>query len=318
VSSASLRLAFAGTPVFAARILESLIKHSSHRILMVYTQPDKPSGRGKKFTASPVKQLATELNLRIQQPSTPDGIDPHNELSAMDALIVVAYGLILPGEILKRPVHGCINVHTSLLPLWRGAAPIQRAIQAGDKETGVSIMQIDEGLDTGPVLAQMKCLIAADETSATLQDKLAGLGSACLVSTLDQMAAGALIPQPQEQHLATYARKITKEEARLDWSKPAIELERLVRAFNPAPVAHTILNGVQLRVWQASVIESAPAVAPGTIIACNKNGIDINTGKDILRLLRVQPQGKRIMDTSEFLNGRPDFAKKTAGSVQYI
>lgn len=312
-----LRLAFAGTPALAAWVLEDLIKQTSHRIMMVYTQSDKPSGRGKKLTASPVKQLAQDHKLQILQPLTPADIDPRNELSAVDVFIVVAYGLILPDAILRRPIHGCINVHMSLLPRWRGAAPIQRAIQAGDQETGISIMQIDEGLDTGPVLARMKCDIAADETGASLHDKLAALGSECLLKTLDQLTTGVLVPKPQEQHLATYARKITKDEARLDWSKPAVELERLIRAFNPAPVAYTILNGVQLRVWQASVIESASAAAPGTIIACSRKGIDINTGKDILRLLRVQPQGKRIMDTSEFLNGRPDFVKNTVGTVQY-
>ncbi|MGH8119967.1 MAG: methionyl-tRNA formyltransferase, partial [Gammaproteobacteria bacterium] len=225
---------------------------------------------------------------------------------------------MLPSAILKRPVHGCINVHTSLLPRWRGAAPIHRAIQAGDKETGVSIMQIDEGLDTGPVLARMKCPMATDETAGTLQEKLVALGSECLLNTLNQLSTGDLAPEPQEQDLATYARKITKNEGRLDWLKPAAELERLIRAFNPAPVAYTNLNGLQIRVWQAAVIEASYAVVPGTVIACNKNGIDISTGKNILRLLRVQSQGKRVMAAGEFLNGHPEFAKKTTGTVQYI
>jgi methionyl-tRNA formyltransferase len=318
VNNASLRLAFAGTPLLAARILEHLIKHSCHRIMMVFTRPDKPSGRGKKLTTSPVKQLAHEHKLQILQPVTPADIDPDDKLSAVDVFVVVAYGLILPDEILKRPTYGCINVHTSLLPRWRGAAPIQRAIQAGDRETGVSIMQIDGGLDTGPVLARMKCPITADETAGTLQDKLAILGSECLLNTLGLLATGALVATPQEENRATYARKVTKDEAQIDWSKPAVELERLIRAFNPAPVAHTVLNGIQLRVWQATVIESASTKAPGTVIECSKNGIDVGTGKGVLRLLRVQLQGKRVMDSGEFLNGHPAFAQKTAGTVQSL
>lgn len=315
---ARLRLAFAGTPVFAATVLGRLLEHSRHSVALVFTQPDKPSGRGKKLATSPVKQLAQDHNLRVLQPVDPAAIDPDNELSTMDAFIVVAYGLKLPGTLLSRSPLGCINVHASLLPRWRGAAPIQRAIQAGDRETGISIMQMDEGLDTGPILAQVMCPIAEDETSASLEIKLAELGSECLLRTLDQLQAAAITPRIQEHRLATYAGKISKAEARLDWTKPAEALERTIRAFNPAPVAHTVLNGLVLRVWQSTVFNETASAVPGTVIACSKAGLDVSTGKGVLRLLRVQPAGKRIMDIGEFLNGRPDFAKKFTAPDQHI
>ena len=318
MNNSRLRLAFAGTPAFAATVLRRLIEHSRHSVVLVFTQPDKPSGRGKKLAASPVKQLAQDHNLRVLQPLNPAGIDPDHELSTVDAFIVVAYGLKLPGALLHNPPLGCINIHASLLPRWRGAAPIQRAIQAGDKETGISIMQMDEGLDTGPVLAQVTCPIAEDETGASLEIKLAELGSECLLKTLDQLQADQIKPRLQEQYLATYAGKITKAEARLDWTRPAKELERTVRAFIPAPVAHTILNGLELRVWQSTVINDITSAIPGTVIACSKSGIDVSTGKGVLRLLRVQAAGKRVMDIGEFLNGRPDFAKKFTASEQRI
>ena len=305
-----LRLAFAGTPAFAATVLRHLVNHSRHDVVLVFTQADKPSGRGNKLTLSPVKQLALDYNLRVLQPLTPAGIDPDNELATVDVFIVAAYGLKLPGTVLRRPPLGCINIHASLLPRWRGAAPIQRAIQAGDRETGISIMQMDEGLDTGPILAQVQCPIAKDETGASLENKLAELGSKCLLKILDQLQTGAIAPSFQEQGLATYAGKITKAEARLDWTRPAEELERIIRAFIPAPVAHTILNDLELRVWQSTVIKTRTSANPGTVIACNRAGIDISTGKEVLRLLRVQPAGKRVMEIGEFLNGRPDFAKK--------
>ena len=318
MNNTRLRLAFAGTPAFAATVLRHLVEYSRHTVVLVFAQPDKPSGRGKKLAVSPVKQLAMDHNLRVLQPLTPSGIDPDNELATVDAFIVVAYGLKLPGTLLKRPLLGCINIHASLLPRWRGAAPIQRAIQAGDRETGISIMQMDEGLDTGPILAQVQCPIAENETGASLEIKLAELGSKCLLRTLDQLQAGAITPRLQEQHLATYAGKITKAEARLDWTRPAEELERTIRAFNPAPVTHTILNGLELRVWQSTVINNTTGAVPGTVIACSKAGIDISTGRGVLRLLRVQAAGKRVMDIGEFLNGRPDFAKKSTAPDQQI
>jgi methionyl-tRNA formyltransferase len=303
----SLRLALAGTPELAATVLTALIECSPHRITRVYTQPDRPAGRGRKLTMSPVKIVAMKYGLPVSEPSKPSEIDPEHHLAGVDALIVVAYGMLLPPGLLKRPRYGCINVHTSLLPRWRGAAPIQRAIQAGDTETGVTIMQMDASLDTGPILAQMKCPVVPDETAASLGEKLSELGKTSLLETLDAITTGHLQPVPQDEELACYANKITKAEAELDWSQPAAVLERTVRAFNPAPVARTSLNGYRLRVWKARSIESADKSAPGRVIKADSIGIDVATGAGLLRLLVVQPPGGRQLSASEFLNGRPDF-----------
>ncbi|MBM2829413.1 MAG: Methionyl-tRNA formyltransferase [Gammaproteobacteria bacterium] len=310
----NLRLAFAGTPELAATALEALIKRSPHIVTTVYTQPDRHAGRGQKLALSAVKQLALKHGLSILQPPSPAEIDPDTQLARVDVLVVVAYGVLLPEKLLNRPRYGCINIHTSLLPRWRGAAPIQRAIQAGDSETGITIMQIDTGLDTGPILAQVKCPIAAEDTSGSLHDKLAALGATCLLETLDNIAANNINPVPQDNSMATYARKITKAEARVDWSLPAIELERTVRAFNPSPVAYTELNGLKLRIWQARIIDQSAHDSPGAVIACHRSGIDVATGKGILRLLKVQPPGKRILSIAEFLNGRPDFVTCVTGN----
>lgn len=306
-----LRLGFAGTPTLAATVLENLLEHN-YQVELVYTRPDRQAGRGRKLQYSPVKNIALQHKLNVLQPESPDAIDPDNHLSQLDLLVVVAYGMLLPATILGRPQSGCINIHTSLLPRWRGAAPIQRAIEAGDNETGVSIMQMDEGLDTGPILAQMRCPIAKDETSGSLHEKLAVLGAKCLIETLDKIAAGRITSNPQDSSQATYANKITKAEARLDWTKPAEILERQVRAFNPAPVAYTEVNGLQIRIWEAQLINKPFNANPGYILACNKSGVDIATGKGILRLLKIQPAGKRIMTIQEFLNGRPDFFSNSA------
>ncbi|MEE9551829.1 MAG: methionyl-tRNA formyltransferase, partial [Gammaproteobacteria bacterium] len=206
------------------------------------------------------------------------------------------------------------NIHTSLLPRWRGAAPIQRAIQAGDKETGITIMQIDAGLDTGPILAQTKCLINQYDTAGSLHDKLAKLGGDCLLETLAKLAAGQSTSTPQDHSLASYAKKITKAEAQLDWSLSALELERTVRAFNPAPVTYTELHDLRLRIWQAEAIDQVVDIAPGSILDCTKTGIDIATGVGVLRLLEIQAPGKRVQSAAEFLNGRPDFASLTRES----
>lgn len=307
-----LRLGFAGTPALAATVLENLLEHN-YQVELVYTQPDRQAGRGRKLQYSPVKNIALQYRINVLQPESPDAIDPDNHLSHLDLLVVVAYGMLLPSKILGRPQSGCINIHTSLLPRWRGAAPIQRAIEAGDNETGVSIMQMDEGLDTGPILAQMRCPIAKDETSGSLHEKLAVLGAKCLIETLDKIAAGRQItPTPQDSTQATYANKITKAEARLDWAKPGEILERQVRAFNPAPVAYTEINGLQFRIWEAQLINKPFNANSGSILACHKSGVDIATGKGILRLLKIQPAGKRIMTIQEFLNGRPDFFSNSA------
>ena len=306
MTKSHLRLGFAGTPTLAATVLESLLNHN-YQVEIVYTQPDRQAGRGRKLQYSPVKNIALHHKLNVMQPETPDAIDPDNHLSELDLLVVVAYGLLLPATILGRPRLGCINIHTSLLPRWRGAAPIQRAIEAGDRETGVSIMQMDDGLDTGPVLAQMRCPINDDETSGSLHEKLAVLGAKCLIETLEKIAAGQITPTSQDSTHATYANKISKAEARLDWTKPAILLERQVRAFNPAPVAYTEINNLQFRIWEALCINKSFNANPGAILACNKSGVDIATGDGIIRLLKIQPAGKRIMTIQEFLNGRPDF-----------
>ena len=307
MSTYILRLAFAGTPQFSADILESLLTHPEYPVALVMTQPDKPVGRGRKFMPNPVKRIAQHYKIPVQQPARSSEIDVTSWFTGIDALIVVAYGMILPAEILQVPRYGCLNVHTSLLPRWRGAAPIQRAIQAGDNETGISIMQMDAGLDTGPVLAQRKCRICADETSATLQSKLVVLGADCLLDTLDKLSGNYLIPVPQDNKFATYARKINKQEAEINWSLPAIELERTIRAFNPSPVAYTELNGIKLRIWQAAVLKGITKGTPGEIINHDKTTIDVATGDGILRLLRVQPAGKKQMSVADFLNGRPDF-----------
>ncbi|MBI4005139.1 MAG: methionyl-tRNA formyltransferase [Gammaproteobacteria bacterium] len=313
MSKPNLRLAFAGTPELAATTLEALLERSRHTVTRVYTQPDRHAGRGRRLATSMVKQLALKHDLEIFQPETTAEIDPENDLSKVDVLIVVAYGMLLPEKILNRPTYGCINVHTSLLPRWRGAAPIQRAIQWGDTETGITIMQIDAGLDTGPILAQVKCSIRPDDTAGSLHNRLATLGGACLLETLDKMTTYDIKPVPQDNSLATYARKISKAEADLDWSLSAIELERTIRAFNPSPVTHTKLNGFKLRIWQAKIVDKSTDDPPGTVIACHKSGIDVATGKGILRLLKIQPPGKRILNSTEFLNGRPDFVTGVTG-----
>lgn len=306
MTKSNLRLGFAGTPALAATVLGSLLQQAKPPEI-VYTQPDRQAGRGRKIQLGPVKNIALQHGLKVAQPETPDAIDPDNTLSQLDLLVVVAYGMLLPTKILSRPRLGCINIHTSLLPRWRGAAPIQRAIEAGDIETGVSIMQMDKGLDTGPVLAQMRCPIAKDETSGSLHEKLAFLGSRCLIETLEKMAAEKITPIPQNSTHATYANKITKTETRLDWSRKAMELERQIRAFNPAPVAYTEINGLQFKIWEARIVNQNANALPGTVLSADKTGIDMATGDGILKLLKIQPAGKRMMTIKEFLNGRPDF-----------
>lgn len=308
----NLRLGFAGTPAIAATVLDSLLKQTRYLLDVVYTQPDRPAGRGRKINISPVKQLALQHGLTVVQPEAPEAIDPDNTLSQLDLLIVVAYGMLLPANILNRPGKGCINIHTSLLPRWRGAAPIQRAIEAGDNETGVSIMQIDEGLDTGPILAQLHCPITTQETSGSLQEKLAILGAQCLIEILEKMVMGKVTSRPQDPALATYANKISKSDARLDWTQPAVKLERQIRAFNPAPVAYTEINGLLLRVWEAQLVDRTANAKPGTVLTSGKTGVDIATGNGILSLLKIQPPGKQVMTVHEFLTGRPDFFSKPA------
>ncbi|MNO76859.1 Methionyl-tRNA formyltransferase [compost metagenome] len=303
-----LKLIFAGTPDFAARHLAALLS-SDHEVVAVYTQPDKPAGRGQKLTASPVKELALAHDLPVYQPASLRNEEAQAELAALgaDLMVVVAYGLILPKAVLDTPRLGCLNVHGSLLPRWRGAAPIQRAIWAGDAETGVTIMQMDVGLDTGAMIRKVSCPIASDETSASLYDKLAELGPQALVDTLDAMAAGDTAAEAQDDALANYAQKLSKEEARIDWSMEAVAIERCIRAFNPWPISWFEVAEQTIKVWQAEVIDSDHGQPAGTLLKADKQGIDVATGKGVLRLLTLQPPGKKAMSVPDLLNSRRDW-----------
>ncbi|MNU48547.1 Methionyl-tRNA formyltransferase [compost metagenome] len=303
-----LKLIFAGTPDFAARHLAALLS-SDHEVVAVYTQPDKPAGRGQKLTASPVKELALAHALPVYQPASLRNEEAQAELAALgaDLMVVVAYGLILPKAVLDTPRLGCLNVHGSLLPRWRGAAPIQRAIWAGDAETGVTIMQMDVGLDTGAMIRKVSCTIASDETSASLYDKLAELGPQALVDTLDAMAAGDTTAEAQDDALANYAQKLSKEEARIDWSMEAVAIERCIRAFNPWPISWFEVADQTIKVWQAEVIDSDHGQPVGTLLKADKQGIDVATGKGVLRLLTLQPPGKKAMSVPDLLNSRRDW-----------
>ncbi len=306
--STSLRIIFAGTPDFAARHLDALLS-SGHQVVGVFTQPDRPAGRGKKLMPSPVKVLAEEHSLPIFQPAS---LRPQEnqqlvaDLNA-DVMVVVAYGLILPKAVLDMPRLGCINVHGSLLPRWRGAAPIQRSLWAGDADTGVTIMQMDVGLDTGDMLYKLSCPITDEDTSATLYDKLAELGPKGLIDTLQQLADNRVQPEVQDEALVTYAEKLTKEEARLDWSLPAAQLERCIRAFNPWPMSWLEIDGQPVKVWQASVIAGPVNAAPGTIVEANKQGIQVATVEGILNLESLQPAGKKAMSAQDLLNSRREW-----------
>jgi methionyl-tRNA formyltransferase len=271
----------------------------------VWTQPDRPAGRGRKLTASPVKQRALQLDLTVQQPVTLRNAEARAEIeqTAPDVMIVVAYGLILPRSVLEIPRYGCLNIHASLLPRWRGAAPIQRAILAGDTETGVTIMQMDAGLDTGDMLAVRRMPIKADDTAQTLHDRLAALGAEAIVAVLADI--DALNPVPQDSSQATYADKLSREEALIDWSRSAAELARCVRAYNPWPVAYTHLNGEPLRVWNAHALSATPGNhAPGSVIGGSNDGVDVATGDGVLRITRLQVAGKQAMSAADFSRGR--------------
>ncbi len=308
-SSDDLRIVFAGTPDFAAYHLRSLLA-GPHQLVGVYTQPDRPAGRGKKLHASPVKVLAQEHGLPVFQPATLKSDDARAELAALNAdiMVVVAYGLLLPKAVLDTPRLGCINVHASLLPRWRGAAPIQRAIEAGDAESGITIMQMDVGLDTGDMLIKADCPIRATDTAGDLHDRLAELGGPALMRALEQLARGDAQPQPQNDALSTYAPKITKAEAALDWRRPAVELARQVRAFNPFPICHTRRTGSNdsLRVWEARALPSDDARAPGTVVAVADTGISVACSEGQLQLTRLQLPGKKPLSVADLLRGRAD------------
>ena len=303
----TLRLVFAGTPELAATILEALLEKSKHQITMVLTQPDRSCGRGRKLTSSAVKILALERGFAVQQPTASELMLLEDKISKTDLMIVAAYGMLLPETILNAPKYGCINMHTSLLPRWRGAAPIQRAIQAGDHETGISIMQMDRDLDTGAVLLQKKCPISPTDTSGSLHNKLADISSECLLDILNTNIRSALQPMTQDESQACYANKISKSEARIDWTQSAINIERCIRAFNPAPICHTELQGFALRIWQAEALDIDSTLPAGEIIHSGNAGIDVATAQGVLRIKQLQPQGKRAMSVADFLNGRPLF-----------
>jgi len=298
-----LRIVFAGTPEFAVPPLEAL-RAAGHDLVAVYTQPDRPAGRGQALTQSPVKRRALEFGLAVEQPATlrtPDAVERLRTLDA-DLMVVVAYGLILPQAVLDVPRLGCWNIHASLLPRWRGAAPIQRAVQAGDAVTGVTIMQMEAGLDTGPMLLARETPIGARELAGELHDRLSRLGAEAIVAAIDEWQAGRITPTAQPAAGVTYAAKLSKAEARIDWSQPAVVIDRLVRAFNPWPVAETTWDGRQLRVWQSEPEPSSVPAAPGTVLESSGGRIVVATGDGALRLLHVQAAGRRAMSAAEFLN----------------
>ncbi len=301
------RIVFAGTPEFAVPALRAAAAHGE--VVAVYTQPDRPAGRGRGLQASPVKQAALELGIPVFQPETLKGEAARAELRAhaADLMVVVAYGLILPRKILEIPRHGCWNVHASVLPRWRGAAPIQRAIEAGDSETGIDLMQMEAGLDTGPVILEKRLAIAADETGGSLHDKLAELGAQALAEGLRLLRDGKLPrARAQSDDGVSYAHKLDKAEARLDWTQDAQQLERRIRAFNPWPVAEAQVAGERLRIFEAQALDQAHVRAPGRVVAASKSGIDIACGAGVLRLLRVQREGGRPISAADYLNARRD------------
>ncbi|TAK72018.1 MAG: methionyl-tRNA formyltransferase [Gammaproteobacteria bacterium] len=305
MTTPSLKVIFAGTPEFASVALEALL-HSSHHVVAVYTQPDRPAGRGLKLTHSPVKELAMTYQLPVYQPKSLKETYEQEQLASFqaDVMVVAAYGMLLPAAVLSLPRLGCINIHPSLLPRWRGAAPIQRTIFAGDTITGVTMMQMDAGLDTGPMLLQRRYVMEPDETSQTLHDVLAKLGAETLIETLNLLAENQLEAKAQDNSLSTYANKISKEEALIDWTRPAVELEREIRAFNPWPVAYTTWRGDSLRIWRGKVMPVDHQAEPRTILHASREGVDIATGEGVLRLLQVQLPGGKILPIADFYNAR--------------
>ncbi|MGL5654606.1 MAG: methionyl-tRNA formyltransferase [Vibrio sp.] len=306
--SQSLRIVFAGTPDFAARHLAALLS-SEHDIIAVYTQPDRPAGRGKKLTASPVKNLALEHNIPVYQPENFKSPEAKQQLADLNAdlMVVVAYGLLLPKAVLDTPKLGCINVHGSILPRWRGAAPIQRSIWAGDSETGVTIMQMDVGLDTGAMLNIARLPIEPHDTSASLYDKLARLGPQALLDCLSEIAQGTAVAVAQDDAQANYAHKLSKEEARINWSDDAAHIARCIRAFNPWPMSHFEVAENSVKVWQARVEDRVVSQTPGTILQADKSGIYIATGHQVLVLESLQIPGKKALPVTDILNARADW-----------
>ena len=324
MKASALKVAFAGTPEFAAVALEAIVA-AGFEVPLVLTQPDRPAGRGMKRVESAVKQCAKRHGIPVDQPGRLRTDEQRAALAACapDVLVVAAYGLILPPAVLDLPRLGCINIHASLLPRWRGAAPIHRAIEAGDRETGITIMRMDEGLDTGPMLLTRKVPIAPDDTTATLHDRLAGLGGEMIVEALHALAGQGLVATPQPGEGATYATKIAKAEAAIDWQRPVVEIERRVRAFVPFPVASAVLRDTPIKVWRAVPVAVDGAMAappPGTVLAVDGEGVVVACGDGALRLLEMQRPGSRRLPAGEFLRGFPvdvgeRFAPRTDGDA---
>jgi methionyl-tRNA formyltransferase len=307
-----LRIVFAGTPEFSVPALEAL-HGAGHSIVAVYTQPDRPAGRGREISASAVKQRAFELGCPVEQPASLKDPAAQANLASYepDLMVVVAYGLLLPQVVLDIPRLGCLNIHASLLPRWRGAAPIQRAVLAGDTVTGITIMQMDAGLDTGPALLRYEIAIADRETAGSLHDKLRLLGARAIAEAVPGWASGAIEVKPQPMAGATYAAKLKKDEARIDWSRPAIEIDRQVRAFNPWPIAETRLGGDQLRIWEAQPVAAADEAqvgtvryAPGAVAATDAGRLLVATGTGLLEVLRLQLPGRKPQTAKDLLNAR--------------
>ncbi|HSH84490.1 MAG TPA: methionyl-tRNA formyltransferase [Guyparkeria sp.] len=307
----SLRVVYCGTPDFAVPALEALagleeVAGEPLELVAAYTQPDRPAGRGKRLTAPPVKLAALELGLPVEQPASLRDVEAQQRLAAYrpDLLVVAAYGLILPPAVLALPRLGAINIHASLLPRWRGAAPINRAIEAGDTETGITIMQMEAGLDTGPMWHKLAEPIRADDTAATLHDRLAPLGATALLEALPRIVVGEGVPEPQDDAQSSYAAKLAKAEGRVDWREPAALIERRLRAFNPWPVAQTTLDGQPLRLWEARLAEGRDGVTPGEVLAITTEGFIVQTGDGGLELTRVQRAGGRPVAAADFARSR--------------
>ncbi|HKK14207.1 MAG TPA: methionyl-tRNA formyltransferase [Gammaproteobacteria bacterium] len=301
-----MNVVFAGTPDFAVPALQALLA-APHPVVAVYTQPDRPAGRGRRLRPSPVKEAARQAGVEVRQPASLRDGETLASLQALspDLMVVVAYGLLLPPPVLALPRRGCVNVHASLLPRWRGAAPIQRALLAGDAETGVTLMQMERGLDTGPLLAQARCPVGAADTAGDLHDRLAGLGAELLGRSLEAILQGRIEARPQDEGAATYAEKIHKAEAELDWRHSAEQLDRQVRAFNPWPVAQTRCADQPLRVWRSQVLDGAAHAPPGTVVAAGAAGIDVACGHGVLRILQAQWPGRRPTEAGALANARP-------------